>query len=110
MRRVLEPLEREPVRVGAEPVAIGAAAQHDVQRPLGPDALAHRGDQLGRVAAGHRRDRRRGLAARQLERDHSVERVDVGIRALPGGDPGQPQERHPLRLLAVRELDAARGE
>ena len=65
MRIALEQLERQAVRVGAEGVAVGARAQHEVEHALGPAARLERLEELRRVAAGHARAGRGELALDQ---------------------------------------------
>ena len=98
VRGGLERAEAEAaVGLGAEPVAVRAGAQHQVEQPLGPDAGRERRERSrpvsGRGAVTWAcRSRGRSAHARHT----LVERRHVGVRAQAGGDAGQAQQRHPL--------------
>ena len=96
VRAALQHGEREALRLGAEAVAVGADAQHEVEHTLGAAARLERLEQLGRLAAGDARAGVADLALHQRVDDEVVERLDVGVRALAGEDARQPQEDLPL--------------
>ena len=54
VRCVLEPLQRQAVGVGAEPVPERSQPQHHVQAPFVTRAVGQHRGELGDVAAGHR--------------------------------------------------------
>ena len=105
MRRLLEDLERQARRVGAEAVAVGATAEHEVEDALRPMAGRQRGEQLVGVSA-------LDVGARALHRllhepgdDRVVERGGVGRRAFARHDPDEAQEDLGLGHLARLEVD-----
>ena len=87
VRRRLEVGERE---------VVGPGAQQQVEQPLRAAPRLDLGEQRVGVAPVQRGVLVGGLAPDQLGRHEAVERLDVGGRRLPGGDRGEPQQRHPL--------------
>ena len=85
--------ELDAVGARAEAVAVGAAAQHHVEDPLGPAAGLERLHQLGGVAPGDRRSAARALALHHRVGHEVIKRLDLGVAALAGGDPHQPEQR-----------------
>ena len=98
VRAALEHVERQPVRVGAEAVAVGAGAQHEVEQPLGAAARLER-----RRAARSGRGPRRASPASPTSRWTSVgdrpgRRARRRRRSAPwpADDARQAQEDLPL--------------
>ena len=102
-------VEREPAGVGAEPVAVGPGAQHQVDEALGPGALAQQCEDLVGLAARDRAglvaDRRRDQGAHDQVVDHHG--VGVGAHAL--GHERQAGQDLPLVELALVERQHGRA-
>ena len=76
-------VQRQALGVGAEAVAEGPDAEHEVEQPLGPAALAQRLGDLAGVAPLDRRAGQRHLAADQGPEHELVPGLDVRRRG-PG--------------------------
>ena len=104
----LEAVERQPVRVGAEAVAVGAGAQQQVEQPLRPAPRL----ELAPAARRRRGRRPRECASADLARDqragdHVVERLDVGVRPLAGDDRPRAAAAAPTRPARRARRSAA---
>ncbi|BFO20198.1 hypothetical protein SHKM778_65860 [Streptomyces sp. KM77-8] len=99
-------LQGEPVRVGAEAVAVRAEAQHHVEAPFGAVRAGEEGGEFPGVAAVDRGVRFADGLAEGLADDHGVDGTGVG--AVHAGR-GEDQPGQDLRLGHPAGLQGSAG-
>ena len=102
-------VERQAVRVGAEAVAVGAGAQHEVEQALGPARGSERGHQL-RPGRGPRRASAGPAASRRASSPATMSSSASTSASgpWPAAIAGQPQQHLPLGHRVRPELEQRR--